>query len=143
MECYPFLSPVTVSISGRYYTDGSALVEVRTGSSRRQLREIRGQVRLAKGKWATVRLWTSLLDWRQLPAKELMELMWSPRAGGKTVTIAVSEEQFAWMKKAIANPREDWEVLLRTQQLSAEYILQNLPNPPRRKRVSKKRFGLV
>ena len=72
-----------------------------------------------------------------------MELMWSPRAGGKTVTIAVSEEQFAWMKKAIANPREDWEVLLRTQQLSAEYILQNLPNPPRRKRVSKKRFGLV
>ena len=56
------------------YADGSALVEVRTGSSRRLLREVRGQVRRANGQWATVRLWTSLLDWRQYPAKELMEL---------------------------------------------------------------------
>jgi hypothetical protein len=36
------------------------------------------------------------------------------------------------MKKAIANQRDVWEILLRMQQLSAEYMLRNLPNPPRR-----------
>ena len=79
---------------------------------------------------------------RGLPGQGGPRYQWSRRAGGKTVTVALSAEQFAWMKKAIANQREVWEILLRMQQLSAEYMLQNLPNPPRRKRLSKKRFGL-
>jgi len=39
------------------------------------------------------------------------------------------------MKKAVANQRKVWEILLRRQQLTAEYMLQNLPNLPRRKRL--------
>ena len=31
---------------------------------------------------------------------------------------------------------------MRMQHLTARYALQNLPNPPRRKRLSKKRLGL-
>jgi len=80
---------------------------------------------------------------RSLPGQGGPRYQWSRRAGGKTVTVALSAEQFAWMKKAIANQREVWEILMRMQQLSAEYMLQNLPNPPRRKRLSKKRFGLI
>jgi hypothetical protein len=79
---------------------------------------------------------------RGLPGQGGPRYQWSRRAGGKTVTVALSAEQFAWMKQAIANQREVWEILLRMQQLSAEFMLQNLPNPPRRKRLSKKRFGL-
>lgn len=56
------------------YEDGSALVEIKTRAGRRLLREVRGSVRRASGKWVAVRLWTSLLDWRQHPAGELMEL---------------------------------------------------------------------
>jgi len=67
---------------------------------------------------------------------------WSRRAGGKTVTVALSAEQFAWMKKAVANQRKVWATLLRMQQMTAEFMLENLPHPPRRKRLSKKRFGL-
>ena len=67
---------------------------------------------------------------------------WSRRAGGKTVTVALSAEQFAWMKTAVANQRNVWAILLRMQQMTAEFMLKNLPNPPRRKRLSKKRFGL-
>lgn len=79
---------------------------------------------------------------RGLPGQGGPRYQWSRRAGGKTVTVALSAEQFAWMKKAIANQREVWEILRRMQQLSAGYMLQNLPNPPRRKRLSKRRFGL-
>jgi hypothetical protein len=62
--------------------------------------------------------------------------------GTKTVTVALSAEQFAWLKAAIANQRKVWETLLRMQQLTATYALENLPNPPRRKRLSKKKLGL-
>src|SRR5947207_15673566 len=80
---------------------------------------------------------------RGLPGQGGPRYQWSRRAGGKTVTIALSVEQFAWMKKAIANQRNVWEILLRMHQLSPQYMHQNLPNPPRRKRLSKKRLGLI
>lgn len=56
------------------YPDGSALVEIRSGKKKMLVREIRGQVRRGSGKWSPVRLWTSLLDWKQYLAHELLEL---------------------------------------------------------------------
>ena len=67
---------------------------------------------------------------------------WSRRVGRKTVTVALSPEQFAWLKGAIANQREVWDILMQMQHLTADYMLQHLPNPPRRKRLTKKRLGL-
>jgi hypothetical protein len=57
------------------YPDGSALVEIRVGKETRQAREILGVVqRAGRGRGTTVRLWTSLLDWRRSPATELLAL---------------------------------------------------------------------
>ena len=57
------------------YPDGSALVEIRSGQGKRLVREILGQVRRGgRGVGTTVRLWTSLLDWRLYPATELLAL---------------------------------------------------------------------
>lgn len=57
------------------YPDGSALVEIRAGKRTRQVREILGRVqRTGRGRGTTVRLWTSLLDWRRYPAHELLAL---------------------------------------------------------------------
>lgn len=57
------------------YPDGSALVEIRSGKAKRLVREIVGAVqRGGRGKATRVRLWTSLLDWRQFPASELLAL---------------------------------------------------------------------
>lgn len=57
------------------YPEGSALVEIRSGQQRRLVREILGRVqRSGRGPVTTVRLWTSLLDWRQYPAAELLAL---------------------------------------------------------------------
>ena len=72
-----FLVRVRKNLKPRYlatYADGSALVEIRAGKKRRLVREIVGQVRRGRGPVTTVRLWTSLLDWRRHPAVTLLEL---------------------------------------------------------------------
>lgn len=79
---------------------------------------------------------------RRLPGQGGPRYQWSRRVGTKTVTVALSAEQFLWLKEAIANQRQVWDILLQMQQLTAQYMLENLPNPPRRKRFSKKRLGL-
>ena len=57
------------------YPDGSALVEITSGQGTRLVREILGRVRRGgRGCGTTVRLWTSLLDWRRYPATELLAL---------------------------------------------------------------------
>ena len=60
----------------------------------------------------------------------------------KTVTVALSAEQYAWMQEAVANQRRVWDILLEMQRITAEYMVENLPHPPRRKRLTKKRLGL-
>jgi len=83
----------------------------------------------------------SLLE-RSRPGQGGPRYQWSRRVGNKTVTVALSPEQFAWLKEAITNQRLVWDALTRMQQLSARHALEKLPNPPRRKRLSKKRLGL-
>lgn len=79
---------------------------------------------------------------RDKPGQGGPRYQWSRRVGAKTVTVALSAEQFSWLKQAIRNQREVWDILMELQRLTAEYALQNLPSPPRRKRLSKKRLGL-
>ncbi len=79
---------------------------------------------------------------RTRPGQGGPRYQWSRRVGRKTVTVALSPEQFAWLKEAIGNQRSVWQTLLRMQHLTAQHALQKLPNPPRRKRLSKKRLGL-
>ena len=57
------------------YPDGSALVEIGSKKGKRLVREILGKVqRGGRGVTTTVRLWSSLLDWRGHPAAELLAL---------------------------------------------------------------------
>ncbi len=44
------------------------------GEKKILVREIRGRVRRPGEKWVEVRFWTSLLDWKQCPANELVAL---------------------------------------------------------------------
>ncbi|HZL42938.1 MAG TPA: DUF6788 family protein [Verrucomicrobiae bacterium] len=93
---------------------------------------------LAKIGWIAL---GSLVE-RSLPGQGGPRYQWSRRVGKKTVTVALSPEQFAWLKDAIANQRQVWDTLMQMQHLTAQYALDCLPNPPRRKRLSKKQLGL-
>jgi 3',5'-cyclic AMP phosphodiesterase CpdA len=67
---------------------------------------------------------------------------WSRRVDGKTITVALSAEQFAWLKTAIANQREVWDTLEQMHKITLHYLWKNLPSTTRRKRLSKKTLGL-
>jgi hypothetical protein len=56
--------------------------------------------------------------------------------------VALSAEQFEWLKQAVANQRQVWDILLQMQLLSLQYMWKNLPQASRRKRLSKKTMGL-
>jgi hypothetical protein len=83
----------------------------------------------------------SLLE-RNQPGQGGPRYQWSRRIGPKTVTVALSAQQFNWLKHAISNQREVWDILMRLQQLTALHALQHVPGPPRRKRLSNKRLGI-
>jgi hypothetical protein len=79
---------------------------------------------------------------RNKPGRGGPRYQWSRRVGTKTLTVALSAEQFDWLKQAIGNQREVWDLLIQLQQMSAHHALENIPGPPRRKRLTKKRLGL-
>jgi cyclopropane fatty-acyl-phospholipid synthase-like methyltransferase len=68
---------------------------------------------------------------------------WTRKVKGKTICVALSKEQYEWLKQAIANWRAVQKTLRQMQRLSREELFQALPNPKRRKRLSKKVLGLV
>jgi len=68
---------------------------------------------------------------------------WTRKVKGKTVCVALSQEQYQWLKQAIANWRSLQRILRRMQRLSREELFEALPNPKRRKRLSKRVLGLV
>jgi cyclopropane fatty-acyl-phospholipid synthase-like methyltransferase len=68
---------------------------------------------------------------------------WTRKVKAKTVSVALSQEQYEALKQAIANWREIQEILQRMQVLSREIIFTTLPNPPRRKRLSKQVLGTI
>ena len=79
---------------------------------------------------------------RTAPGQGGPRYQWSRRVKGKTVTVALSAEQFAWLKSAIANQRKVWNLLDQMNQLTLDYMWKNLPSTTRRKRLSKKTLGL-
>jgi len=79
---------------------------------------------------------------RRRPGQGGPRYQWSRRVGRKTVTVALSAEQFAWLQEAIANQRRVWDILLGMQQQTVAYMWKNLPSTTRRKRLSKKTLGL-
>jgi hypothetical protein len=79
---------------------------------------------------------------RNKPGQGGPRYQWSRRVGAKTLTVALSAEQFNWLKQAIHNQRKAWDILMQLQQITAHHVIKNLPGPSRRKRLTKKRLGL-
>jgi hypothetical protein len=79
---------------------------------------------------------------RKLPGQGGPRYQWSRRVEGKTVTVALSGEQFAWLKSAIANQRKVWDLLDQMNQLTLDYMWKKLPSTTRRKKLTKRTLGL-
>lgn len=68
---------------------------------------------------------------------------WTRKVKGKTIHVALSKEQYDWLKQAITNWRSVQEILRRMQRLSREELFESMPHPKRRKRLGKRVLGLV
>lgn len=68
---------------------------------------------------------------------------WTRKVKGKTVCVALSKEQYQWLKAAIANWRTVQATLRQMQRLSRQVLFTTIPGTQRRKRLSKKALGLT
>jgi cyclopropane fatty-acyl-phospholipid synthase-like methyltransferase len=68
---------------------------------------------------------------------------WTRKVKGKTVSVALSKEQYEWLRSAIAQWREMQATIREMQRLSHQVLFATLPHPPRRKRLGKKVLGLL
>ena len=107
-------------------------------SARLPARYRRLRARLQQLGWVAL---GSVLE-RRLPGQGGPRYQWSRRVDGKTVTVALSAEQFAWLKRAIANQRKAEVLLGQMHQSTLDYMWKHLPSTSRRKRLSKKTLGL-
>ena len=68
---------------------------------------------------------------------------WTRKAKGKTVCVALSKEQYEWLKQAIENWRTVQQILRQMQRLSRAELFAGVPGPKRRKQLSKRVLGLL
>jgi hypothetical protein len=68
---------------------------------------------------------------------------WTRKVKGKTVSVALSQEQFQALDIAIRNWRWAQSLLREMQRLSREEIFTQLPGTKRRKPLGKKVLGLI
>jgi hypothetical protein len=68
---------------------------------------------------------------------------WTRKERQKTVSVALSQEQFDPMKQAIDIWRDVQLMLKRMEQISRTLIFETTPGPTRRKPLSKKVLGLI
>lgn len=67
---------------------------------------------------------------------------WTRKVQGKTASVALSREQYLWLKQAIENWHDLKKALKEMQRLSRQELFETVPGPKRRKRLSQKVLGL-
>ncbi len=68
---------------------------------------------------------------------------WTRKVKGKTVSVALSKEQFEWLQAAIEQWRKAQALLKEMQRLSRQVLFETVPHPPRRKKLGKRVLGLM
>ena len=68
---------------------------------------------------------------------------WTRKVKGKTLSVALSKEQYEWLAKAIGQWRQAQATLKEMQRLSRQVLFETVPHPPRRKRLGKRVLGTM
>lgn len=68
---------------------------------------------------------------------------WSTKVKAKTVSLALSEDQAAWLEKAITEHRRVKKILADMHRLSRQIMRQSFPDTERRRPLNKKVLRLI
>ena len=66
---------------------------------------------------------------------------WTRKVAQKTITLSLSHDQFAAMRRAVSNERKLWKTVKQMESLSRQIIFASTSDTQRRKRISKKVLG--
>ena len=77
------------------------------------------------------------------PGQQGSRYVWTRKVSGKTVTVALSEDQYHWLRQAVANQRTLDRIVSQMQKISRQVLFETIPGVPRRKRLGKKVLGLI
>jgi virulence-associated protein VapD len=69
--------------------------------------------------------------------------VWTRKVKAKTVTVALSQEQYQWLRQAVANQRILEKIIQQMQTLSRQTLFETVPGVVRRKRLGKKVLDLI
>ena len=76
------------------------------------------------------------------PGQQGSRFVWTRKVRAKTITVALSREQYLWLKQAVANQRYLERIVEQMQKLSRQILFDNVPGVVRRKCLTKKVLGL-
>lgn len=76
------------------------------------------------------------------PNQQGSRYVWTRKVQAKTVTVALSKEQYQWLRRAVANQRELERTMRQMQKLSRQILFETVPGVTRRKPLSNKVLGL-
>ena len=79
---------------------------------------------------------------RSVAASGRSGYQWTRKVAQKTVSVALSQEQFEAMKEAVTNERKLWKIIQEMERVSRRIIFVSVSDTRRRKRLSKKVLGL-
>jgi virulence-associated protein VapD len=77
------------------------------------------------------------------PGQQGSRYVWTRKVQSKTVTVALSHEQYQWLRQAADNQRKLDKIVGQMQTLSRQILFETVPGVVRRKRLSKKVLGLI
>ena len=77
------------------------------------------------------------------PSQQGSRYVWTRKVKAKTVTVALSKEQYHWLRRATLNQRQLARIVERMQRLSRQILFQTVPGVSRRKPLNKKALGLI
>jgi len=77
------------------------------------------------------------------PGQQGSRYVWTRKVRAKTITVALSQEQYQWLKQAVLNQRQLEKTVARMQRLSRQVLFETVPGVVRRKRLGKRVLGLI
>jgi virulence-associated protein VapD len=80
---------------------------------------------------------------QRAPGQQGSRFVWTRKVRAKTVTVALSQEQYQWLRQAVVNQRTIEKIVGQMQTLSRQILFETVPGVARRKRLSKKVLGLI
>lgn len=77
------------------------------------------------------------------PSQQGSRYVWTRKVQAKTVTVALSKDQYHWLRRAVANQRRLERILRQMQNRSRRILFETIPGVTRRKTLSKRDLGLI